>query len=60
MNKKLEKKLFNMKNNLLKLQEKIDFLQSKEQNLEQYIYELECEITETLIISEVESTIDEE
>ena len=60
MDQKLEKKLFSMKNNLLKLQEKIDLLQSKEENLQQYIYELECQLTETLINSEADLTSEEE
>ena len=45
--KKQQKQLNHFKRNLKQLQLKIESLQNKEENLEQYIYMIECEMTET-------------
>jgi hypothetical protein len=56
----IENQIKKIKKNLLKIQDKIEFLQAQEQNLEQYIYELECELTNTMINSENELSTEEE
>ena len=47
-NKKLERKLFNLQKQLSKIQIQIERLQSVEENIEDNIYLLESELTETI------------
>ena len=47
-NKKLERKLFNLKKQLAKIQSHIERLQLIEEAIEQDIYMLESELTETI------------
>ncbi len=47
-NKKLERKLVNLQNQLLKIQSQIERLQAVEESIEDNIYILESELTQTL------------
>lgn len=55
--KKQEKQLNHLKRSLFQLRNKIELLLNKEENLEQMIYLIECEITETKPNEEAEEEI---
>ena len=48
MNQKLERKLYNLQKQLLKIQNQIERLQNIEETIEDSIYLLESEMTETI------------
>lgn len=57
--KKQEKQLNHLKRSLFQLRNKIELLLNKEENLEQMIYLIECEITGTKPIIEDEEDEEE-